>query len=70
MNVNMNYELYEYVLFVNEKNTGQVTKLGMFEAQKMNYAFALNRSNKRYVRKSDVDISKSDDTSMLLLPED
>ena len=66
----MSFELYEYVLFIDGKNTGQVTKLGMFEVQKINFAFGLNRANKRYVRKTDVDVSKSDDTSMLLLPED
>jgi hypothetical protein len=70
MNVYMNFKLYDYVLFVDGTNTGEVTKLGMFEAQKINYAYALNKSNRRYVRKSDIDVAKSDDRFILLLPED
>ncbi len=70
MNIDMNIELHEYVLFENGKNTGVVTKLGMFEAQKINYAYGLNRVTKRYVLKSEVNVAKSNDASVLLLPKD
>lgn len=70
IDVNVKYELYEYVLFENGKNTGKVTKLSMFEFQKINYAYRLNRTTKKYVLKSDVDTVKSDDTSVLILPKE
>ena len=69
INVNVEYKLYDYVLFEEGTNTGKVTKLSMFEAQKINFAYRLNRTTKQYVLKSDIDITKSDDTSMLILPK-
>ena len=35
MNTPMGFKLYDYVLTLDGKLTGEVTKLGMFEAQKI-----------------------------------
>lgn len=69
MNTPMGFTLYDYVLTMDGKLTGEVTKLGMFEAQKLNYAYALNRSPRRYVLKSEVDVTNIDDDSILIVPE-
>ena len=47
------------------KFTGEVTKLGMHEAQKLNFAYALNRSPRRYILKSEV-TSTTDDTDSII----
>lgn len=69
MNTPMGFNLYDYVLTLNGKLTGEVTKLGLHEAQKLNYAYALNRSPRRYVLKSEVDASSDDTNSTLIIPE-
>ena len=69
IDVNVNYELYDYVLFVEGKNTWEVSQLTNYEARQFNYAFGINRSNKRYVLKSDIDLSKSNNDSILILPK-
>jgi hypothetical protein len=69
IDVNVNYELYDYVLFVDGKNTGEVSQLAKYEAQQINYAFGINRSNKRYVLKSDIDVARSNVGSTLILPK-
>ena len=69
IDVNVNYELYDYVLFVDDKNTGEVSQLAKHEAQQINYAFGINRSDKRYVLKSDVDVARSNDGSIIILPK-
>ena len=50
MDVLTEFELYEYAVRENGKLTGETVRLGLHEAKKINYAFALNRSPKRYVR--------------------
>lgn len=69
MNTLMGFKLYDYVLTLEGKLTGEVTKLGMFEAQKLNFAYALNRSPRRYVLKSEVDVSGDNIDSILITPE-
>ena len=69
IDVNVNYELYDYVLFVEEKNTGVTSRLTKQEAFQKNYAFGLNRANKRYVLRSDIDTTQSDNNSILILPK-
>lgn len=70
INVNVEYKLYDYVLFEEGTNTGYVTKLSLFEAQKINFAYRLNRTTKQYVLKSEIDVVKSDDSSVLILPKE
>lgn len=70
INVNVEYKLYDYVLFEEGINTGYVTKLSLFEAQKINFAYRLNRTSKQYILKSEIDVSKSDDSSVLILPKE
>ena len=69
MNTPMGFKLYDYVLAENGKLTGTVTKLGLFEAQKINFAYGVNGSPKRYILKSEVDASKDDTDSILIIPE-
>ena len=69
IDVNVNYELYDYVLYVDGKNTGEVCEFTKHEVHQINYAFGLNRSNKRYVLKSDVDVCRDNDNSTLILPK-
>tara|TARA_B100000676_G_scaffold133867_1_gene132806 strand:- start:1294 stop:1509 length:216 start_codon:yes stop_codon:yes gene_type:complete len=69
IDVNANYELYDYVLFVDEKNTTKVSQLTLHEAQQINYAFGINRSNKRYVLKSEIETSTANVGSTLILPK-
>ena len=38
----MGFKLYDYVLTENGKLTGTFTKLGLFEAQKINLAYGVN----------------------------
>ena len=70
INVNVEYKLYDYVLFEEGTNTGYVTKLSLFEAQKINFAYRLNRTTKQYILKSEIDVVKSDDSSVLILPKE
>jgi hypothetical protein len=69
MNTLMGFKLYDYVLTLEGKLTGEVTKLGMHEAQKLNFAYALNRSPRRYVLKSEVDATTTGADSILIVPE-
>ena len=69
MNTLMGFKLYDYVLTLEGKLTGEVTKLGMHEAQKLNFAYALNRSPRRYVLKSEVDATSDETDSILIVPE-
>ena len=69
MNTLMGFKLYDYVLTLEGKLTAEVTKLGMHEAQKLNFAYALNKSPRRYVLKSEVDSTIVDDDSILIVPE-
>lgn len=69
MNVCMEYKLHDYVLFIDGKNTGEVLQLTEHEVHKMNYAFGLNRSNKRYILRSDINVTQIDTKSILILPE-
>ena len=69
MNTPMGFKLYDYVLTLDGKLTGEVTKLGMHEAQKLNFAYALNRSPRRYVLKSEVASTSDDTDSILITPE-
>lgn len=70
MNTIMSFKLYDYALQIDGKLTGEITKLGLHEAQKLNFAYALNRSPRRYVLKSDVSASHDEDTSILITPGD
>ena len=69
IDVNVKCELYDYVLFVEEKNTGVTVQLTKQESWQINYAFGLNHANKRYVLRSDIDTTQSDNSSILILPE-
>jgi hypothetical protein len=64
----MGFKLYDYVLTMDGKLTGEVTKLGMHEAQKLNFAYALNKSPRRYILKSEVTSSTDDTDSILIIP--
>jgi hypothetical protein len=64
----MGFKLYDYVLTLEGKLTGEVTKLGMHEAQKLNFAYALNKSPRRYILKSEVTSSTDDTDSILITP--
>jgi hypothetical protein len=68
MNTLMGFKLYDYVLTMDGKLTGEVTKLGMHEAQKLNFAYALNKSPRRYILKSEVTSSTDDTDSILIIP--
>ena len=70
INVNVEYKLHDYVLFEEGINTGCVTKLSLFEAQKINFAYRLNRTSKQYILKSEIDVVTSDDSSVLILPKE
>jgi hypothetical protein len=65
----MGFKLYDYALTLHGKLTGEVTKLGLHEAQKLNFAYALNRSPRRYILKSEVTPSKDDAKSILITPK-
>lgn len=69
MNTLMGFKLYDYVLSLSGKLTGEVTKLGMHEAQKLNFAYALNKSPRRYILKSEVSPTVDDTDSILITPE-
>ena len=46
--IEINPKLYEYYLIENGKSTESVYKLTLKEAKVKNYAYAINRSNKRF----------------------
>ena len=69
IDVNIKYELYDYILFENENQVG-VYQLTKFEAKQKNYAFRLNRVNKVYKLMSKVkDISDSVEP-ILIVPKE
>lgn len=59
--------LFEYYLIENGNSTDSVYKLTLKEAKVKNYAYAINRSNKRFVLVSEMpnDIEKT----IIILPE-
>ena len=62
-----NPKLFEYCLIENNILQTEVYKLTLKEAKAKNYAYALNRSCKRFVLKSN---TKTDtDNSIIILPE-
>ena len=65
--IEFNPKLFEYCLIVGGKPEVNVCKLTLREATAKNYAFALNRANKRYVLKTEM----SDDleSRIIILPE-
>lgn len=70
IDVNVNYELYDYFLFENDKNTLETSQLTSSEARLMNYAFGLNRSSKRYVLRSSVGKFRDNQSAIVILPKD
>lgn len=62
-----NPKLFEYCLIEDGNSEVSVYKLTLREAKAKNYAFALNRANKRYVLKTEV----PDDvqSTIIILPE-
>lgn len=69
MNTPLTFKLYDYILFENGKYTGKITKLGLHEAQKINFAYGLNRANKKYILKSEVSSFKDCNKSIVITPE-
>lgn len=65
--IEVNPKLFEYCLIEGGKSGVSVYKLTLREAKAKNYAFALNRTNKRYVLKTEV----PDDvqSTIIILPE-
>ncbi len=65
--IEKNPKLFEYYLIENDKSTDNVYKLTLKEAKVKNYAYAINRSNKRFVLVSEMpnDIEKT----IIILPE-
>lgn len=59
--------LFEYYLIENGNSTDSVYKLTLKEVKVKNYAYAINRSNKRFVLVSEMpnDIEKT----IIILPE-
>ena len=62
-----NPKLFEYCLIENNKLQDVVYKLTLNEAKTKNYAFALNRVNKRFVLKTN--INNDVEQTILILPE-
>jgi hypothetical protein len=65
--IEKNPKLFEYYLIENDKSTDNVYKLTLKEVKVKNYAYAINRSNKRFVLVSEMpnDIEKT----IIILPE-
>tara|TARA_B100002019_G_scaffold282025_1_gene286784 strand:- start:2037 stop:2249 length:213 start_codon:yes stop_codon:yes gene_type:complete len=65
--IEFNPKLFEYCLIEDGKLKTQVYQLTLREAKSKNYAFALNRANKRYVLKTEI---KSDvEKTIIVLPQ-
>tara|TARA_B100001093_G_C26776379_1_gene992573 strand:- start:19 stop:234 length:216 start_codon:yes stop_codon:yes gene_type:complete len=67
IDVNIKYELYDYILFENENQVG-VYQLTSFEAKQKNYAFRLNRVNKVYKLLSKVKDASGSVEPILIVP--
>lgn len=67
IDVNIKYELYDYVLFENKNQVG-VYRLTKFEAKQKNYAFRLNRVNKVYKLISKVKDARDIVEPILIVP--
>lgn len=65
--IEKNPKLFEYYLVENGKSTNGIYKLTLREAKVKNYAYAINRSNKRFVLVSKMpnDVQKT----IIILPE-
>ena len=65
--IEFNPKLFEYCLIENDVSDLSVYKLTLREAKAKNYAFAMNRANKRYILKAEV----PDDvqSTIIILPE-
>jgi hypothetical protein len=64
--IEINSKLYEYYLFENDSRTEIVYTLSLKEAKIKNYAFALNRTRKRLVLKTEVN---DKETTIIVLPK-
>ena len=47
-----NIKLEKYILYTKNKKQGSVVELTRHEAAQKNYAFRMNRTDKRYVKQS------------------
>lgn len=65
MNIEFNPKLLEYRLYIDESPTDTIAHLSEHEAKVMNYAYRLNRVNKKYER---INFS-NENTNILVLPE-
>ena len=70
IDVNIKYELYDYVLFENDQRVKDVFRLTLYEAKQKNYAFRLNRVNKLYKLKSELDKYQDNESTIVVLPKD
>jgi hypothetical protein len=70
IDVNIKYELYDYVLFENDQRVKDVFRLTLYEAKQKNYAFRLNRVNKLYKLKSELDKYQDNKSTIVVLPKD
>ena len=65
MNVEFNPKLLKYRLYVDGSPTDTIAYLSEYEAKVKNYAYLLNRVNKKYER---INYS-NENTNILVLPE-
>lgn len=70
IDVNIKYELYDYVLFENDQRVCDVFRLTLYEARQKNCAFRLNRVNKLYKLKSELDKYQDNKSTIVVLPKD
>ena len=68
IDVNIKYDILDYVLFEGNKRTNVTTKLTLYEAKQKNYAYRLNRTNKDLKLKSEISSFYDDDSKILILP--
>ena len=47
-----NTKLEKYILYIKNKKQGNAVELTEYEAAQKNYAFRINRTDKRYVKQS------------------
>tara|TARA_B100001057_G_scaffold324894_1_gene325090 strand:+ start:3484 stop:3702 length:219 start_codon:yes stop_codon:yes gene_type:complete len=70
IDVNIKYDILDYVLFEGEKRTKHIAKLTTYEAKQINYAYRLNRTNKVYKLKSEISSFYDDNSTIIVLPKD
>ena len=70
IDVNIKYDILDYVLFEDNKRTNVTAKLTLYEAKQKNYAYRLNRTNKVLKLKSEISSFYDDDSKILILPKD